>query len=63
MNAKRNSRAFSPLGVQSRHDVTLSNNNWMSMGDKRRHKRGIMSNPRNLSRAKRKQSRRKTNRS
>ena len=58
MNASGYSRAFSPMGfINSKNDSMIGDNNWMSLGDKRRHKRNVLSNGRWNSRLKKKNTR------
>jgi hypothetical protein len=55
MNADPFRRAFSPLNVRkSRYEDNNQDANLMSMGDKRRQKHGMFSNPRSNSIMKRK---------
>ena len=62
MKARMHPRAFSPAGLmKSRNEETIEDGNLMSMGDKRRHKRTILSNGRDNCRMKRKNTRSKSN--
>ena len=55
MKASAQGRPFSPAGYRkSRNDELAEDSNIMSMGDKRRHKRNILSNGRDNSRMKKK---------
>ena len=60
MNADSLSRALSPLSLRKSKFEDNTGDNCMSMGDKRRHKRGVFSNGRCNSRMKRKMTKRKS---